>query len=126
MSAIESGNDWDDEEFTDRVDVIRETGRDDAFSPWKKNPSGQSQPEPQTILQDVPCKIRRTRAPEDVTQVSAGASQVVRVTFPFAVELTTGDILQPRPPSSGSPIKVGSYEYRTMLECGKVAGQEVT
>jgi hypothetical protein len=126
MSAIESGSSWDSEMYTDRVDVIREVGRTDAFSPWNRNPSGQAQPEPQIVMEDVPCKIQRMGREEDVQATADRVSQKVQVGFPFAVEISVGDLLRPKPPSVGPVIRVGSYDYDTTLEFGLAVGTQRT
>jgi hypothetical protein len=120
MSGIQHGNDWDDELFTDRVDILRPS------TSGTKNPSGQYRPVRSTIASSVPCKIQRMESPETVQSTSQQASQLVQVAFPFAVEVAPGDLLQPVMPSSGNVIRAGSYSYDTTLEFGQVKGVEVT
>jgi hypothetical protein len=120
MSGIQRGNDWDDELFSDRVDILRPS------TSGTKNPSGQYRPAQSIVASSVPCKIQRMESPETVQTTSQQASQVVQVAFPFAVEIAPGDLLQPVTPSSGNRIRAGSYSYDTTLEFGLVKGVEVT
>jgi hypothetical protein len=120
MSGFASGNDWDDELYTDRVDIRRPPPL------GTKNQSGQYRPSLPVVLTDVPCKIQTLPVVEDIQATSAQVRQQIQVAFPFAVEISPDDVLEPKPPSVGNRIRVGSYDYDTTLEFGLVRGVEVT
>lgn len=94
---------WDDQLFKDRVDIVRSVKAQSA--------SGQSRPTDQTIATAVPCLFRYARGQEDIATLSDIAVNRVSVAFPGDVDLEPGDRLDPKPPSQGNLLRVGTCEY---------------
>lgn len=121
MSRI-PGTLWDDEAFPDRVDVIRNGPGQDS--------SGVSRPVPITIVSGQPCSIQYgagiSGGSEQVTGQGDVSSDRVVVGFPVDLALRPGDLLEPRPPSVGSRIRVALYRYIAETRLYTAIGSQVS
>lgn len=113
---------WDSDAFPDRVDVIRSLKSTDS--------EGASRPVEVTAFSDVPCKIQypsfTSGGTESVTPTADLVTDRVAVAFAEDIALSPGDLLQPRPPSVGSRIRVGAYRYDGDLMLYMVIGIQAT